>query len=89
MGTTLVRDVLDTATRSFPANAWISYDCTTCDTTNHIAVANELIRQGYLDNAPAPRFVDTRQIAIPSLRVAVGAGGIRISNLNLSWYIAP
>ena len=87
MGTTLVSDAFDIASRSWPQQMWIAYHCPTCGTVNHFALRPNTITQGYLDGAPGPCLVPTRTIDIPKLSVAATRDGIEIKTLNLSWNI--
>ncbi len=87
MGTTKVSEAYDIAFKSWPQQMWIAYRCPTCETVNHIALKSNTITQGYIDGAPGPCHIPTRNIDIPKLSVAATTDGIRIKTLNVSWNI--
>ncbi|EMI24360.1 hypothetical protein [Rhodopirellula europaea] len=87
MGTTLLSDAFDIAFQSWPQQMWIAYRCPTCETVNHLGLNRDLVTQGYLDGAPGPCLVPTRQIHVEQLSVTAKSGGLTIKTLNLSWSI--
>jgi len=87
MGTTLLSDAFDIAFKSWPQQMWIAYRCPTCDTVNHLGLQRDSVAQGYLDGAPGPSLVPTRQLLVDELSVAAKPDGITVKNLNLSWHI--
>ena len=87
MGNTLLSDAFDIAFQSWPQQMWVAYKCQTCDTVNHLGLHRDTVTQGYLDGAPSPCLIPTRQLSIEKLSVAAKSDGITIKNLNLSWHI--
>src|SRR4029450_11551187 len=84
-----VQHAFDTADASWPNQSWISFTCETCGCSNPLLVRDDAITEGYLDGAPGPCLVPTRQISIPGLIVRCDNNGILLKNLNLSWVVPP
>ncbi len=87
MGTMLVADAFDTAFQSWPQQMWIAYRCSTCETVNYLALGQNTLTQGYIDDIPGPHHVPRRTIVIRKLSVAADKNSVRIKTLNQSWNI--
>ncbi|WP_238383226.1 hypothetical protein, partial [Rubripirellula obstinata] len=66
---------------------WVAHRCSNCETINYIAVNNGSVIEGYPVHGVVPTLAETQHIVIRGLSVKCAPDGMRISNLNLSWYI--
>jgi hypothetical protein len=82
-----IKNALDDAICCWPNQMWFIYRCSGCETTNHIAIGDGEVQEGYLDGAPAPCFITKRRVALEKFKASAAADGIRVKALNLSWEI--
>jgi hypothetical protein len=82
-----IKNALDDAICCWPNQMWFLYRCSACDTTNHIAICNGEVQEGYLDGAPGPGFMTKRRIPLDRFKASATDDGMRVKTLNLSWEI--
>lgn len=82
-----VKAALDSAICCWPNQMWFIYRCSNCGNTNHVAIADSEVQEGYLDGAPGPCFITKSRVRLEDFKAFAVDGGIRVKSLNLSWDI--